>query len=212
MSDFSFKESEEQSSSREPISGKTISRSGDSSGKKDEKKSKKGGRQQVTEVQREEIRRAFDCFDTDGSGSVNALTALKVTLTVLGFQPKKSDIKRLLAKERGDLVVDENTQLDFNTYLDIVTQMMGTPPPERELYKAFKQLGGSPTHPIGVAELGSVATNLGMDMTQEELEEMIFQTLRREDQQAVLQGRLALGKQTCGLEDFLKMMKKTGQC
>ncbi|KAA6376687.1 MAG: putative CEN2 protein [Streblomastix strix] len=177
-----------------------------------DKKGKKAGRQQVTETQREEIRKAFDCFDTDGSGSVNALTALKVTLTVLGFQPKIQDLKLLLAKERGDMNVDENTQLDFNTFLDIVTEMMGTPPPEREFYKAFYQMGGDAEKSIGVNELHAVAKKLGMKMTNEEVEEMIYQTLPREQQNAVHQGKIQLAKQRCNLQDFLRMMKKTGQC
>ncbi|KAK2944530.1 hypothetical protein BLNAU_20536 [Blattamonas nauphoetae] len=182
-----------------------------------------GGRQQVTELQREEIRKAFDCFDTDGSGSVNAFTALKVTLTVLGFQPKKADIRKLLQKERSDVVIDDNTLLDFNTFLDIVTEMMGTPPPERELYKAYHEMGGinpqtGEDRGLGVDELRIVAEErLGLKrgtqrMTDEELQEMVFQTLPKETQVLVMQGKIPLEQQRINLPDFLRMMKKTGQC
>ncbi|KAK2964928.1 putative Ca2+-binding protein/EF-hand superfamily protein [Blattamonas nauphoetae] len=183
----------------------------------------KGGRQQVTELQREEIRKAFDCFDTDGSGSVNAFTALKVTLTVLGFQPKKADIRKLLQKERSDVIIDDNTLLDFNTFLDIVTEMMGTPPPERELYKAYHEMGGinpqtGEDRGLGVDELRIVAEErLGLKrgtqrMTDEELQEMVFQTLPKETQVLVMQGKIPLEQQRINLPDFLRMMKKTGQC
>ena len=82
----------------------------------------------------------------------------------------------------------------------------------QELYKAFKQFGGDDTTPIGIEELRTVSEQLGMKMTNEELEEMIFQTLSVEQKQAVLHATIKLSDQKCSLGDFLKMMKKTGQC
>jgi Ca2+-binding EF-hand superfamily protein len=50
----------------------------------------------VTEEQKREIREAFDLFDADGSGSIDA-KELKVAMCALGFEPKKEEIKTLMA-------------------------------------------------------------------------------------------------------------------
>jgi uncharacterized phage protein gp47/JayE len=50
----------------------------------------------VTEEQKQEIREAFDLFDADGSGSIDA-KELKVAMRALGFEPKKEEIKKLMA-------------------------------------------------------------------------------------------------------------------
>jgi centrin-1 len=45
-------------------------------------------RTELTEEQRQEIKEAFDLFDTDGSGSIDA-KELKVAMRALGFEPKR---------------------------------------------------------------------------------------------------------------------------
>jgi Ca2+-binding EF-hand superfamily protein len=43
---------------------------------------------ELTEQQKQEIREAFDLYDTDGSGTIDA-KELKVAMRALGFEPKK---------------------------------------------------------------------------------------------------------------------------
>jgi len=50
----------------------------------------------VPEEQKQEIREAFDLFDADGSGSIDA-KELKVAMRALGFEPNKEEIKKLMA-------------------------------------------------------------------------------------------------------------------
>ena len=40
--------------------------------------------------QKQEIKEAFDLFDTDGSGEIDS-KELKVAMRALGFEPKKED-------------------------------------------------------------------------------------------------------------------------
>lgn len=54
----------------------------------------KGKRLELTEEQKQEIREAFDLFDTDGSGTIDA-KELKVAMRALGFEPKKEEIKKV---------------------------------------------------------------------------------------------------------------------
>ena len=56
-------------------------------------KGRQGG---LTEEQKQEIREAFDLFDTDGSGTIDA-KELKVAMRALGFEPKKEEIKKMIA-------------------------------------------------------------------------------------------------------------------
>lgn len=53
-------------------------------------------RSELTEEQKQEIKEAFDLFDTDGTGIIQNLTLgyidakeLKVAMRALGFEPKK---------------------------------------------------------------------------------------------------------------------------
>jgi len=53
--------------------------------------------QDLTAEQKQEIREAFDLFDTDGSGNIDS-KELKVAMRALGFEPKKDEIKRMIAE------------------------------------------------------------------------------------------------------------------
>ena len=63
---------------------------------------KKGGRDAVTarpgipEWQMQELREAFDLFDTDGSGSIDT-KELQVALRALGFDSKKEKVRKMIA-------------------------------------------------------------------------------------------------------------------
>ena len=65
-------------------------------------RSRKGGASakskkfELTEEQKQEIREAFDLFDTDGSGTIDA-KELKVAMRALGFEPKKEEIKKMIS-------------------------------------------------------------------------------------------------------------------
>ena len=49
----------------------------------------------LTEEQKAELKEAFDLFDATGSGMIN-MQDLKVALRALGFEPAKTEIKRLI--------------------------------------------------------------------------------------------------------------------
>ena len=51
-------------------------------------------RSELTEEQKQEIKEAFDLFDTDGSGTIDA-KELKVAMRALGFEPKKEEIRKM---------------------------------------------------------------------------------------------------------------------
>jgi centrin-1 len=49
----------------------------------------------ITDEQRQEIKEAFDLFDTDGTGRIDA-KELKVALRALGFEPKREELRAML--------------------------------------------------------------------------------------------------------------------
>ena len=55
----------------------------------------RGKQKELTEEQKQEIKEAFDLFDTDGSGSIDA-KELKVAMRALGFEPKKEEIQKMI--------------------------------------------------------------------------------------------------------------------
>ena len=63
---------------------------------------KAGGRDAVTarpgipEWQMQELREAFDLFDTDGSGTIDT-KELQVALRALGFDSKKEKVRKMIA-------------------------------------------------------------------------------------------------------------------
>ncbi|KAJ4454602.1 putative Ca2+-binding protein/EF-hand superfamily protein [Paratrimastix pyriformis] len=184
---------------------------------------------QLGETQREEIRKAFDYFDVDGSGTINAYEALKVTFTALGFQPTREELKRIIADHEREInaamalspappaesnVLGEDTSskmLDFNTFLEIVTKKMDEPAPRKEIKKAFRLFGGNKETPIGISHLQDIADSLGVRMTQEQLEEMLLQALPKSIKDECARGRRPVADQLVSRDDFLSLMQRTGQ-
>ena len=77
------------------------------------------GRTELTEEQRQEIKEAFDLFDTDGSGRIDA-KELKVAMRALGFEPRKEEIKKMIA----DVDKEGTGTVEFQDFLDLMTVKM----------------------------------------------------------------------------------------
>ena len=58
-------------------------------------KSKRRARQELTEEQKQEIKEAFDLFDTDKTGTID-YHELKVAMRALGFDVKKKEVLDLM--------------------------------------------------------------------------------------------------------------------
>ncbi len=61
-----------------------------------QKKKSNGPKPELSDEQKQEIREAFDLFDSDGSGTID-IKELKVAMRALGFEPKKEEIKKMIA-------------------------------------------------------------------------------------------------------------------
>ena len=90
-------------------------------------------RTELTEEQKQEIKEAFDLFDTDGSGNIDQ-KELKVAMRALGFEPKREEIKKMIQ----DVDKDGSGVIDFPEFLDMMTQKMAERDPREEMLKAFR--------------------------------------------------------------------------
>ena len=83
------------------------------------RKKKNTYKQELNEKQKQEIKDAFDLFDTSGSGTIEP-KELKVALRALGLEPTKEDIQALV--EENDK--DHSGTIDFHEFLAIMMKKM----------------------------------------------------------------------------------------
>merc|ERR1711908_228623 len=145
----------------------------------------------LTDDQIQEIREAFDLFDTDGSGTIDA-KELKVAMRALGFEPKKEEIRKMIA----DADRDGSGVIDFPEFLDMMTQKMAERDPREEMLKAFRLFDDEGDGKITFKNLKRVAKELGENMTDEEIQEMIDEADRD-------------GDNAINEEEFMRIMRKT---
>ena len=140
---------------------------GEETAKKDVAK-KNPYKQELSEAQKNEIKEAFDMFDTAGFGVIEA-KELKVALRALGFNPTKEEIKKLIA-ESGE---GDSMRVDFQQFLEILILKMSERDSQAELDKAFALFDVNADGFIDLEDLEKVAAELGEEMSREELQEMI---------------------------------------
>ena len=75
--------------------------------------------QGLDDEQMEEIKEAFNLFDTDNSGSID-VKELKAAMRALGFQVKKAEIRKLLV----DIDKDDSGAVEFDEFVDMMTSRM----------------------------------------------------------------------------------------
>ena len=132
---------------------------------------KKGGRDAVTarpgipEWQMQELREAFDLFDTDGSGSIDT-KELQARCARSASTPKKEKVRKMIA----DIDLDGSGTIDFEEFVEMMTGKMGDRDSPEEIRRVFKLFDDDETGKISFRNLKRVARELGENMTDEELQ------------------------------------------
>ena len=135
-------------------------------------------RQELTEQQKQEVKEAFDLFDTEGSGVIEA-KELKVALRALGFEPQKDEIKKLINEVGGTSGERDATgTIDFKEFLEIMTLKMSEKDNDEEIEKAFKLFDIDNKNAISYENLREIALELKENISEDELREMIFEACK----------------------------------
>ncbi|CAJ1363262.1 unnamed protein product [Effrenium voratum] len=137
---------------------------------------RKPTRQGLDDEQLEEIREAFNLFDTEQSGAIDA-RELKAALRALGFEVKKEDVRRMLA----DIGKDPSQPIDFNEFCEMMKGRMPDKNSRSEIDKVFALFDEDETGKISFRNLKRIAQELGESLTDEELQEMIEEADRDGD-------------------------------
>eukprot|EP01007_Sphenomonas_quadrangularis_P000421 NODE_1265_length_935_cov_609.268623_g1048_i0.p2 GENE.NODE_1265_length_935_cov_609.268623_g1048_i0~~NODE_1265_length_935_cov_609.268623_g1048_i0.p2 ORF type:complete len:185 (-),score=40.78 NODE_1265_length_935_cov_609.268623_g1048_i0:294-848(-) len=154
---------------------------------------------ELNEQQKKEIKQAFDLFDTDGTGRIDA-KEIKVALRALGFEPRKEEMKRIVAEADKD----GSGAIDFNEFLDLLTKKMSEKDTREEVAKAFRMFDEESKGGISFDNLKKIAVDIGESMTDEELMEMIdFATRGRNKEK-----KEKLDPKAVTEEEFMRLLKK----
>ena len=123
----------------------------------------------LTEDEIEEIREAFNLFDTDGSGLIDP-AELKAAMHSLGFENKNPVIFKMIA----DLNTPENAAgINFDHFLDSITAKLGNKETKEGIGRIFDLFDDDNSSTINVHNLRRVAKELGETMSPDELKEML---------------------------------------
>merc|ERR1712216_54853 len=122
----------------------------------------------LTDVQKNDLREAFELFDTDGSGSIE-LAELHTAMSALGFEPKKHEIQKMV----NDMDKDGDASVDLEEFFIMMAEMMNKKEGKAELLKGFKMFDDDNTGKISIKNLTKVAKELGETCSEQELAEIL---------------------------------------
>eukprot|EP00823_Brevimastigomonas_motovehiculus_P008236 TRINITY_DN7510_c0_g1_i1.p1 TRINITY_DN7510_c0_g1~~TRINITY_DN7510_c0_g1_i1.p1 ORF type:complete len:193 (-),score=47.27 TRINITY_DN7510_c0_g1_i1:78-656(-) len=154
-------------------------------------KKKEGKKNELTDEQKQEIKEAFDLFDSDKSGSID-YHELKVAMRALGFDVRKAEIMKILKEYDRN----QTGQIVFSDFQEIMTQKMSERDPEEEIRKAFQLFDDEHTGKITVKNLRRVAHELGEMLSDEEFQAMIDEFDKNNDSAIDEQEFMAIMKST----------------
>lgn len=148
-------------------------------------------RTELSDEQKQEIKEAFELFDTDKTGTID-YHELKVAMRALGFDVKKQEVLGLMREYDRD----GTGQIEYPDFLEIMTTKIASRDPVEEILKAFKLFDEDSTGTISLRNLRRVARELGENLSDDELQAMIDEFDKDGDGQINEQEFLGIMKQT----------------
>lgn len=145
----------------------------------------------LTQQKRQEIKEAFELFDTDNSGTIDA-KELNVAMRALGFEMTEEQINQMIA----DVDKDGSGAIDFDEFVYMMTAKIGERDSKQELTKAFQIIDQDKNGKISVSDIKNIAKELGEHFTDDEIHEMVEEADRDHDGEV-------------SVDEFMRMMKRT---
>ncbi|XP_077213755.1 putative calcium-binding protein CML13 [Tasmannia lanceolata] len=155
------------------------------------KEKHRGRHHGLTQQKRQEIKEAFELFDTDGSGTIDA-KELNVAMRALGFEMNEEQINQMIA----DVDKDGSGAIDFDEFVHMMTAKIGERDTKEELTKAFRIIDHDSNGKISAGDIERIAKELGESFSPGEIREMIEEADRNGDGEV-------------DVDEFFRMMKRT---
>uniref|UniRef100_A0A7S1LT79 EF-hand domain-containing protein n=1 Tax=Alexandrium catenella TaxID=2925 RepID=A0A7S1LT79_ALECA len=151
----------------------------------------KSTQRQVSKEQRQEIKEAFDIFDSERTGTMD-YHELKVAVRAMGFEIKKAEALELMSRYDRE----ETGYINFEAFEEIMIQRYAAQDPMDEIKKAFELFDEEKRGKISFRNLKRIARDLGEKLTDDELRGMIEEFDNDQD------GEI-------NEEEFISIMKQT---
>ncbi|XP_010070343.2 caltractin [Eucalyptus grandis] len=151
----------------------------------------RGRHHNLTQQKRQEIREAFELFDTDGSGTIDA-RELNVAMRALGFEMTEEQISKMIA----DVDKDGSGSIDYDEFEHMMTAKIGERDTKEELTKAFHLIDQDNNGKISFEDIRRISKELGEHFTDRDIQEMIGEADQDRDGEV-------------DMNEFIQMMGRT---
>merc|ERR1712241_513389 len=135
----------------------------------------------VEEKDLQSFRRAFEIFDSDGSGKINVDEMDKHIIELTTHDPTEEEVKQIIK----EFDADESGKVEFKEFVRVMAKKAENAKimeKEEEFRKAFEMFDRDGNGKISSAELRHVLTKTGrMKLTEEEVTEMIAEVDEDQD-------------------------------
>eukprot|EP00826_Nyctotherus_ovalis_P060023 TRINITY_DN8395_c0_g4_i1.p1 TRINITY_DN8395_c0_g4~~TRINITY_DN8395_c0_g4_i1.p1 ORF type:complete len:173 (-),score=62.23 TRINITY_DN8395_c0_g4_i1:117-635(-) len=129
--------------------------------------SMENSRQGFTEDEIEELREAFNLFDTEGRGIIDPRD-LKAAMHSLGFEAKNPIIYEIISD------MDTGSEgIAFEPFLEILATKLGDRQSKEGIDRIFRLMDSDKSRTIDVNDLKKVSKEIGENATHEELKELL---------------------------------------
>merc|ERR1711907_238312 len=117
---------------------------------------------------KQEIKEAFDLFDTDGSGNID-IKELTVARKALGCDPKPGEIEKMI----GEVDDDGSGEIGYPEFLKMMTNKILNKDPKDDMLKAYRLFDDDQTGSVSFKNLKRVAKESNQMLDDAELQEML---------------------------------------
>jgi len=122
----------------------------------------------LTDAQQKGAEQAFSGFDKKGEGRIR-VNDISSSLSVMGHKVKADWLEQL----EGDIDTEGTGYITLDEFIDIVKRKIQADEDERELKEIFRVLDKEKKGEVNVNELRWILKNLGDDLTEEDIDDMI---------------------------------------
>lgn len=129
----------------------------------------------LSEEEMEDIREAFDLFDTNRRGSLD-MHAFVVAVGAFGFQVGKEEANQMVISVMESLGGGTfSGRVDYDTFLEVIRLLTSRRDPVKQLMKAFDLFDVDSTGKISVENIQAISKKLGERLAESEIRGMIHE-------------------------------------